>query len=171
VLSYLRQGRADGAVVVSTHPEDPLPALLAGAHLPAVLFARPATRGAAELRRSRPPGRRTARRRTPAGSRLPYTGHHLRPLDVAAGQERLAGFRDALARHGHPYAPAAEGGFTRDSGLTAMARLLVDHPDIDGVFAANDLMAQGACQLSCGNEARGSPKTSPWSASTTPAPP
>lgn len=27
-----------------------------------------------------------------------------------------------------------------------MARLLKDHPETDGVFAANDLMAQGACQ-------------------------
>ena len=28
-----------------------------------------------------------------------------------------------------------------------MTRLLAEHPDIDGVFAANDLMAQGACQV------------------------
>ncbi|MEU9444451.1 LacI family DNA-binding transcriptional regulator [Streptomyces sp. NPDC048304] len=147
VLSYLRQGRADGALVVSTHPDDPLPALLAGAHLPAVLFARPAR--AVPLSyvdlAHRDGGRLAAEHLLARGCRTPAT--ICGPLDVAAGQERLAGFRDALARHGHPYAPAAEGGFTRDSGLTAMARLLADHPDIDGVFAANDLMAQGACQL------------------------
>lgn len=27
-----------------------------------------------------------------------------------------------------------------------MARLLEDHPGVDAVFAANDLMAQGACE-------------------------
>ncbi|MEU2880427.1 substrate-binding domain-containing protein, partial [Streptomyces sp. NPDC007070] len=66
---------------------------------------------------------------------------------VAASQERLAGFRDTLARHGHPHVPVAEGGFTLDSGVAAMERLLAEHPDVDGVFAANDLMAQGICQL------------------------
>jgi DNA-binding LacI/PurR family transcriptional regulator len=40
-----------------------------------------------------------------------------------------------------------EGVFTLDSGAAAMATLLHDHPDVDGVFAANDLMAQGACQV------------------------
>lgn len=68
------------------------------------------------------------------------------PLDLPAAQDRLAGFRDTIARHGHPYLPIAEGGFTLDSGAAAMARLLAEHPDTDGVFAANDLMAQGACQ-------------------------
>lgn len=28
-----------------------------------------------------------------------------------------------------------------------MARLLADHPDLDAVFAANDLMAEGACRV------------------------
>ncbi|MYS46822.1 substrate-binding domain-containing protein, partial [Streptomyces sp. SID5998] len=36
---------------------------------------------------------------------------------------------------------------TLDSGVAAMERLLAEHPDVDGVFAANDLMAQGICQL------------------------
>jgi DNA-binding LacI/PurR family transcriptional regulator len=66
------------------------------------------------------------------------------PLDVPASQDRLTGFRDAMARHGFPYVPIAEGGFTSESGEAAMERLLAEHPDIDGVFAANDLMAQGA---------------------------
>lgn len=42
VVAYLRQGSADGALVVSTHAEDPLPPMLAEAGLAAVLFARPA---------------------------------------------------------------------------------------------------------------------------------
>lgn len=69
------------------------------------------------------------------------------PLDVGASRERLAGFREALADAGHETVPVAEGGFTHDSGVAAMARLLAEVPDVDGVFAANDLMAQGACEV------------------------
>ncbi|NUS80017.1 MAG: LacI family DNA-binding transcriptional regulator [Streptomyces sp.] len=147
VLTYLRQGRADGALVVSTHADDPLPALLADARLPAVLFARPsrpvplsyvdlAHRDGARLAAEHLLARGCRRLVTISG-----------PLDVAASQERLAGFRDTLARHGRPYVPVAEGGFTLDSGIAAMSDLLARHPDTDGVFAANDLMAQGACQV------------------------
>ena len=36
------------------------------------------------------------------------------------------------------------GSFTRESGATGMHDLLAAHPDVDAVFAANDLMALGA---------------------------
>ncbi|MFK0150486.1 LacI family DNA-binding transcriptional regulator [Streptomyces sp. NPDC090499] len=147
VVTYLRQGRADGALVVSTHADDPLPALLADARLPAVLFARPSRPvplSYVDLAH-RDGGRLAAEHLLARGCRRPATV--CGPLDVEASQERLAGFRDTLARHGHPYVPVAEGGFTLDSGLAAMSDLLARHPDTDGVFAANDLMAQGACQV------------------------
>ncbi|MEU9100995.1 LacI family DNA-binding transcriptional regulator [Streptomyces sp. NPDC048361] len=147
VLTYLRQGRADGALVVSTHADDPLPTLLAAAKLPAVLFARPprpVPLSYVDLDH-RDGGRLAAERLLARGCRRPATVAG--PLAVAASQERLAGFRDTMARNGHPYVPVAEGGFTLDSGVSAMARLLDELPDVDGVFAANDLMAQGACQL------------------------
>ncbi|RSN38366.1 LacI family transcriptional regulator [Streptomyces sp. WAC 04229] len=147
VVAYLRQGGADGALVVSTHPDDPLPALLAGAGLPAVLFARPGRPvplSYVDLAH-RDGGRLAAEHLLERGCRriATVTG----PLAVAASQERLAGFRDTLARHGHPYVPVAEGGFTVDSGMAAAASLLAGHPDLDGLFTANDLMAQGAVQV------------------------
>ncbi|MGW8330684.1 LacI family DNA-binding transcriptional regulator [Streptomyces sp. NPDC055808] len=147
VLTYLRQGRADGALVVSTHPDDPLPTLLAAARLPTVLFARPTPPvplSYVDLDH-RDGGRIAAQRLLERGCRRPATVAG--PLAVSASQERLAGFRDTMARGGHPYVPVAEGGFTLDSGIAAMSRLLAEHPDVDGVFAANDLMAQGVCQL------------------------
>ncbi|WP_405778417.1 LacI family DNA-binding transcriptional regulator [Streptomyces sp. NBC_00859] len=145
VVGYLRQGSADGALIVSTHADDPLPGMIAAAGLPAVLFARPADavpisfvdlahREGAELAAAHLIARGCRRPVTIAG-----------PQDVAAGEQRLAGFRDAMALHGHPDVPVAEGGFTLHSGVEAMVRLLDEHPDLDGVFAANDLMAQGAC--------------------------
>lgn len=42
VITYLRRGNVDGAILVSISTEDTLPKLLADASLPAVLFARPA---------------------------------------------------------------------------------------------------------------------------------
>ncbi|PRX96740.1 LacI family DNA-binding transcriptional regulator [Allonocardiopsis opalescens] len=147
IVSHLRQGHADGAVLVSTHPEDPLPALLADAGLPFVLFARPARpvpvsyvdlahRDGARLAADRLVARGCRRVATIAG-----------PLDVPASQDRLAGFREAMARHGHPYVPSVEGDFRQESGEKAMERLLTEEPELDGVFAANDLMAQGALHV------------------------
>ncbi|GAA4575196.1 LacI family DNA-binding transcriptional regulator [Planotetraspora kaengkrachanensis] len=144
VIGYLRQGSADGALLVSTHGEDPLPRLVVEAGVPAVLWARPARptpisyvdlahRAGAELAADRLVARGRRRVATISG-----------PFDVRASQDRLSGFQDAMARHGHPYIPGVEGNFTQDSGEAGMHRLLAEHPDIDGVFAANDLMAQGA---------------------------
>jgi DNA-binding LacI/PurR family transcriptional regulator len=144
VIAYLRRGNADGAILVSISTEDTLPQLLADASLPAVLFARPvrpipityvdvAHRTGGKLAADHLVARGHRRLATISG-----------PLDVPASQSRLAGFQDAMAVHGHPYLPSAEGNFTLPSGEVAMERLLAEHPDIDGVFAANDLMAQGA---------------------------
>ncbi|MET7440430.1 LacI family DNA-binding transcriptional regulator [Streptomyces sp. NPDC004082] len=146
-LAYLRQGSADGALVVSTHADDPLPALLADAGVPAVLFARPSRPvplSHVDLAH-RDGARLAAEHLLDRGCRriVTVTG----PLAVSASQDRLAGFRDTMARRGHPHVPVAEGGFTLDSGMSAMSALLAEHPDVDGVFAANDLMAQGVCQL------------------------
>jgi DNA-binding LacI/PurR family transcriptional regulator len=66
------------------------------------------------------------------------------PADVPASVDRDSGFRRALARHGHAWVPQEVGNFTQDSGAAAMRALLKAQPDLDGVFAANDLMALGA---------------------------
>ncbi|POX57304.1 LacI family transcriptional regulator [Streptomyces sp. Ru71] len=147
VLTFLRQGRADGALVVSTHADDPLPALLAEAGLPAVLFARPAR--PVPLSHvdvdNRAGGRLAARHLLARGCCRPATVTG--PLDVSAGRERLAGFRAALTEAGLTDVPFVEGGFTLAGGAEAMDALLARHPDVDGVFAANDLMAEGVCRL------------------------
>lgn len=147
VVRYLRQGSADGALVVSTHGDDPLPGLLAETGVPAVLFARPSRPvplSYVDLAH-RDGGRLAADHLLARGCR--QVGTVSGPLAVPASRERLEGFRDAMARRGHPWVPVAEGGFTLDSGRTAVTALLASHPDLDGVFAGNDLMAQGICQV------------------------
>ncbi|HEV7710189.1 MAG TPA: LacI family DNA-binding transcriptional regulator [Asanoa sp.] len=145
LVGDLRQGQADGAVVVSLHPDDTLPALLVEAGVPGVVIGRPATptpisyvdvandRGAAL-----------------AAEHLAATGRRrlgmiTGPAHVPASADRATGFRTALA--GHATIPSVEGNFTHESGDAGMRRLIADHPDLDGVFVANDLMAQGALSV------------------------
>jgi len=39
------------------------------------------------------------------------------------------------------------GDFAASGGAAAMERILADHPDVDGLFAASDLMAEGAMRV------------------------
>ena len=144
LVGDFRQGQADGAVVLSLHPDDTLPGLLVEAGVAAVLIGRPA----------RPTPISFVDLANDAGAAL--AAEHLLargcqhiamitgPVDVPASHDRIAGFRQTMAGHGVAYVPAVEGNFTYDSGEAAMQRLLAQHRDLDGVFAANDLMAQGA---------------------------
>jgi DNA-binding LacI/PurR family transcriptional regulator len=144
LIGDLRQGQADGAVLLSLHPGDTLPRLMTEAGLAAIMIGRPThplpisyvdlandTGGALAAEHLVGRGRRRV---------AMISG----PIDVPASQDRSTGFRRAMARHGHAYLPSVAGNFTQDSGERAMRRLMADHPDLDGVFVANDLMAQGA---------------------------
>lgn len=70
------------------------------------------------------------------------------PMDMAVGQDRLTGYRSALAAHGLDQRPdlVATGDFSVEGGAKAMARLLDQVPDLDAVFCASDLTALGAMQ-------------------------
>ena len=65
---------------------------------------------------------------------------------MAAGVDRLVGWRKALAEAGLPVSRSlvARAPFTREGGEHATHRLLAAHPDLDGLFVASDLMALGA---------------------------
>ena len=68
---------------------------------------------------------------------------------MAPGADRLAGYRDALstAGGGADDGRVAIADFTLDGGRAAMASLLKVDPELDGVFAASDLMALGAMEV------------------------
>jgi DNA-binding LacI/PurR family transcriptional regulator len=135
----------DGVMLSSLHGADPLPAALTRLGVPVVCNERtlgPASvpyvgvdnRGGAEaaVRHLIASGRR--RVATIAG-----------PPDMIAGIDRLAGYRAAL-RDGARRSIVEVGDFTSDSGAAAMSHLLAGEPDLDAVFAASDLMADGALQ-------------------------
>ncbi|HEY0454354.1 LacI family DNA-binding transcriptional regulator [Actinophytocola sp.] len=141
VVSDLQRGRLDGVILIHTDPLDPLPRLLVEARFPVVLSSRPTqplpityvdvdqAEGAALAARHLLALGRT-RVATIAG-----------PQHTSAGQDRLTGFRETMA---DPELVWVEGDFTRESGTAGMSALLSRHPGLDGVFAASDLMAQGA---------------------------
>lgn len=147
VLAHLQQGHADGVLLVSTRPDDPLARLLVEARLPAVIFARPAEPLPVSFVdvANREGGALAGEHLVERGRRrlVAVTG----PPDVPSAQERLAGFRDAVTRHGRPEVRTAPGGFSFAGGAEAMRSLLAAEPDLDGVFAVNDLMALGAVDV------------------------
>jgi DNA-binding LacI/PurR family transcriptional regulator len=86
-----------------------------------------------------------------AGNHLGSLGH--RAVACLTGQqkislcrERLAGFRDALSRHGVdlPVDAVFEGDFKFESGIAGAQAVLDRHPEITAIWAQNDLMAVGA---------------------------
>lgn len=144
LIGYLRQGHVDGVMLISGSVDDPLPGLIAGTALPAVMSRRPGPSMALSYvdAAQHAGGRLAAEHLVARGCRRIATISG--PLDMPAARERLAGFLEATDAAGLDDVPTVEGNFTHESGESAMARLLDEHPDIDGVFAGNDLMAQGA---------------------------
>ncbi|TDV41111.1 LacI family DNA-binding transcriptional regulator [Actinophytocola oryzae] len=137
ILAHLREGGTDGALLVSTHPDDLLTSMVAVAGLPAVVFARTLQRLSYVDVENEVGGALAARHLLSRGCRNLATISG--PLDVRTSNERLAGFRVEAGE-----TPTVAGNFTVASGEEAMTTLLAGHPNVDGVFAANDLMAQGA---------------------------
>jgi DNA-binding LacI/PurR family transcriptional regulator len=66
------------------------------------------------------------------------------PADMVAATDRLDGFRAALREAGREPPIVAHGDFTRDSGEEAAQEVLRRFPEVDAIFAANDLMGAGA---------------------------
>ncbi|WP_256103221.1 LacI family DNA-binding transcriptional regulator [Streptomyces sp. ODS05-4] len=143
---YLAAQRVDGVLLVSVHRDDPLPDLVEELGLPAVLNGR---RSAGEPvpyvdSDNTGAGRSAVAHLAARGRRriATITG----PLDMYVARCRLDGYRDGLAAAALPADEhlVAEADFTEEGGRRAMRELLARCPDLDGVFAASDVMAAGA---------------------------
>jgi DNA-binding LacI/PurR family transcriptional regulator len=141
---YLSGQHVDGALIFSLHEDDPLPAMARRVGLPTVYGGRPswpADDGTIYVDSDNRGGARLAVEHLLSLGRR-RIAHISGPLDQTSAMDRQLGYQDAL-----PAAdPAllAHGDFTRSGGARAMARLLEAAPDVDAVFAGNDLMASGA---------------------------
>ncbi len=68
-------------------------------------------------------------------------------LGVATHEDRLAGFREAIARaHGIECVAVQPANSERALGMSVMENLITTYPDLRAVFATNDQMALGAVE-------------------------
>ncbi len=145
VERYARSGAADGVLLISEHAGlDPLPRAMVEAGMPVVIGGRPHDESLDVLYVDNDNvhgGHLAARRLVEIGRRR--IGTVAGPTDMTAGTDRLDGFRAELGERFRPEL-VEHGEFTQSSGEAATERLLATAPDIDGIFAASDLMALGA---------------------------
>ncbi|MEU5595764.1 LacI family DNA-binding transcriptional regulator [Streptomyces sp. NPDC020298] len=152
VARYLAGGHVDGALVFSLHLDDPLPGLIQGAGVPTVFGGRPGwsdgTRGAVYVDSDNRDGARTAVRHL-VGLGRRRIAHITGALDQTSAVDRLDGYRDVMGGTGTGTDPGlvVESDFTAAGGERAMRELLGRRPDVDAVFAANDLAASGALRV------------------------
>ncbi|GAA1204575.1 LacI family transcriptional regulator [Microbacterium maritypicum] len=143
MTSFVRNGGVDGALIVSHHTSDAFVDRIADA-VPVVFGGRPVRRrdGDYVVDVDNVAGARNATRRLIDIGRTriaTISG----PLTMVASEDRVQGFRAALADAGlTPYAEE-EGDYTESSGAEA-ARRLLDGGRPDAIFVASDLMARGA---------------------------
>lgn len=147
LIAYLSGGHVDGALLVSLHGDDPLLSMLHEIQLPVVVGGRPlGSTSAAFVDSDNFNGGMVATRHLASLGRrriATITG----PRDMAAGLDRLSGWRRVLGELRLPADLAVEADFTPESGARAMDELLGRAPDLDAVFVAADIMALGALQV------------------------
>ncbi|MFG1881395.1 LacI family DNA-binding transcriptional regulator [Micromonospora sp. NPDC049102] len=140
---YTTGRHVDGVLFASLHGADPLPGTLARLGIPVVVSGRPLGDVPVPYVDVDHVGGVTAAVRHMIDSGRRQIATIAGPQDMVAGIERLNSYREAVTAAGLPELVAV-GDFTRESGAAAMHQLLADHPDLDGVFAASDLMAHAA---------------------------
>jgi DNA-binding LacI/PurR family transcriptional regulator len=149
LLLYLRGRYVDGAIVASHHRGDRLAEHLSDLGLPCVFIGRPwigADRVSYVDSDNAAAAAHAVRVMVDAGRRR--IGTIAGPRDMRAGHDRLEGWRRELTSTGLDTDLVAYGDFTEEGGAKACAELLDAAGErtggIDGIFAASDLMAQGA---------------------------
>ncbi|RJK97633.1 LacI family DNA-binding transcriptional regulator [Vallicoccus soli] len=146
---YAVDRHVDGMILVSSHGDDPLPGTLAGAGVPVAVLGRPAhdVPGVLVVDADNRGGARAATEHLVAAGRR-RIATIAGPQDMAAGADRLEGYREALvaARRRPAKALVGHSDYTVAGGRAAMERLLRREPGLDAVLAASDLVAAGALQ-------------------------
>ncbi|SFA99028.1 transcriptional regulator, LacI family [Amycolatopsis marina] len=148
VEQLVRNGHVDGVVLISLHGDDPLPRNLVAAGAPVALIGRPMSGmdGVPFVDADNLAGARAATEYLYQQGRRRF-GTITGTQDMAAGIDRLMGYRSALKGRRGVTRLVAQGDFGKPSGERAMRELLEEDPEIDAVFAASDLMAAGALRV------------------------
>ncbi|RPF31058.1 LacI family DNA-binding transcriptional regulator [Streptomyces sp. TLI_185] len=147
ITRYITAGHVDGVLLVSSHSGDPVAEQLREAGVPLVQCGKPMGLGskvsyvAAD---DRDGARDMVRHLLSRGRRR--IGMVSGPLDTPGGVDRLAGYKEVLTEASIEIDERliVSGDYSRASGEAGCERLLAQAPDMDAVFVASDLMAQGA---------------------------
>ncbi|MFC9324899.1 LacI family DNA-binding transcriptional regulator [Kitasatospora sp. NPDC057015] len=147
VVRYLAAGHVDGVLLVSSHRGNPMIEHLREAEIPMVSCGKPlgqrgrVTYVAADDREG---AKDMVRHLIESGRGRVATVAG--PQDTPGGVERLLGYREVLDEYGIPFDErlVAYGDYSRAGGEQAADRLLATAPDLDALFVASDLMADGA---------------------------
>jgi LacI family transcriptional regulator len=142
----VRSGHLDGVVVASTRVDDPLIARLLEDGVPFVTVGRHPDERVHYVDMDNVAAARMA------VEHLIRQGHRriatiTGPLNMTTGEDRLAGYRQALEAYRLPVEDdlIVEGDFAEASGMAAARRLL--SLSVTAIFAASDVMAVGALKV------------------------
>lgn len=148
VAQYLKSGEVDGAIFFALH-SDNLVTKLKKQGLPLVITGTPhSINDVAFVDTDNFGGAYTATKHlmsTGCKKIAIITGD----IGTTAAKQRLDGYLQAYREGGHVPAKGliCEGDYSFASGQQHTKKLLEAHPDIDGIFASNDLMAMGAISV------------------------
>ncbi|WP_433448216.1 LacI family DNA-binding transcriptional regulator [Streptomyces sp. CA-142005] len=146
ITRYITAGHVDGVLLVSSHSGDPVAKELREAGVPLVACGKPIGPGAKVsyvAADDRDGARDMVRHLLSLGRRR--IGVVTGPLDTPGGVERLSRYKEELAEAGIGVDESliVSGDYSRASREAGAERLLAQAPDMDAVFVASDLMAQG----------------------------
>lgn len=143
----LKSRGADGVMLLALRENDPLAKVAEAGGVPVVHGGRPLERAPRWYvdADNRGGARQAVEYLISTGRRAiaTVTG----PQDMHAGVSRYLGFREAVALAGLKDHRVAHADFSEAGGAAAMARLLDEHPDLDAVFVASNVMAAGALRV------------------------
>ncbi|HEX7492146.1 MAG TPA: substrate-binding domain-containing protein [Candidatus Limnocylindrales bacterium] len=149
VKTFLLSGKVDGVILISLKTDSYLPRHLIDRGIPVVIQGRPPEGVEASFVDvdNRQAGALATGHLIAEGRRriAAIAGD----LEMPSSLDRMLGYRDSLAAAGMPFDPTyvEVGKYQADLAYVAMERLLLSHPDLDGVFAASDLMAEAALRV------------------------
>ncbi|NRF91638.1 LacI family DNA-binding transcriptional regulator [Paenibacillus frigoriresistens] len=144
-IDILKSKNIDGIIFASNTLGQEDVDKLASFNIPFVCLDRAPTNKSCSVVRSnnREGGRLAVKHLLESGSKK--IGHIYGPQDLIPAKERLIGYEESV-RAFDWFSPSlmVQGDFGISGGIKATEELMRRHPDIDAIFAGNDLMAVGA---------------------------